>query len=122
MDIREERALGDTTPIRSAAADTLNWGFRVSAAILALGLIVTLVQDHEIEEKATSFTNLLPDLIDGQGSAIVSLSILTMMVTPVVTVIVIALGFSRINDSRYARISLIVLGVLAISIVASFFR
>jgi uncharacterized membrane protein len=98
------------------------WGFRVSAAILALGVAVTLIRGDELETEATSFTNIVPDLIDGRGSAIVSLAILAMMVTPVATVIVVALGFSRIRDHRYARISMVVLAVLAVSIIASFFR
>lgn len=121
-ELQTDASFDDVSPIRAAAADTLMWGFRVSAAILAIGLAVTLIRDEDIESKATGFTDILPDLIDGQGSAIVSLAILAMMVTPVATVIVIALGFSRINDNRYARISLIVLGVLVVSIVASFFR
>lgn len=122
IEVKTERMFDDVAPIRGAAADTMMWGFRISAAILALGLLVTLLRGDEIESQATGFTSIIPDLIDGRGSAIVSLAIIAMMVTPVVTVIVIALGFSRINDHRYARVSLIVLGVLAVSITASFFR
>ena len=112
----------DAAPIRSAAATTLMWGFRVTVAILAVGLGVTLLRGHDLESEATDFSDLIPGLLDGEGSAIVSLAILAMMVTPVATVIVTAWGFFRIGDRRYGRISLIVLGVLAISIIAAFFR
>jgi len=115
-------SLKDTTPIRRSAAATLTWGFRATAAILALGLLVTFIGGHDIETEATGFRDIIPDLLDGEGPAIVSLAILTMMLTPVATVIVIALGFLRIGDRRFGRVSLIVLGVLAISIIASFFR
>lgn len=112
----------DAAPIRRAAADTLNWGFRVTVVILAIGLVVTLAQGHDLETKATDFRDVIPGLLDGEGSAIVSLAILAMMITPVITVVVTALGFFRIDDRRYGKISLIVLGVLGISIIASFFR
>jgi uncharacterized membrane protein len=112
----------DAAPIRRAAADTLTWGFRVTVAILAIGLVVTLAQGQDLETTATDFEDVIPGLLDGEGSAIVSLAILAMMITPVITVIVTALGFFRIGDRRYGRISLIVLGVLGISIIASFFR
>ena len=112
----------DATPIRLAAANTLMWGFRVTVAILAVGLAVTLLRGHDLETQATDFTDIIPGLLDGEGSAIVSLAILTMMITPVVTVIVTAWGFFRIGDRRYGRISLVVLGVLAISIIAAFLR
>ncbi len=56
------------------------------------------------------------------ASAIVSLAILAMMVTPVVAVLVVARGFQEIGDRRYARISFVVLLVLAASIASSLLR
>jgi uncharacterized membrane protein len=109
-------------PIQETAARTLTWGFRVSASILAVGLIVTLARGDDLSKDATSFTDLIPDLLDGKGSAIVSLAILAMMATPVVTVMTVAAGFFKIGDRQFGRISLIVLGVLGISIVAALLR
>jgi uncharacterized membrane protein len=117
-----EPSLRDTAPIRASASNTLTWGFRVSATILAIGLIVTLLRGDDIETEATGFTSLVPNLLDGEGSAIVSLAILAMMITPVFTVITVAAGFFRIQDRRFGKISLVVLGVLAVSLIASFFK
>jgi uncharacterized membrane protein len=114
--------LRDMAPIQETAARTLTWGFRVSAAILAVGLIVTLARGDDLSKDATSLTDLIPDLLDGEGSAIVSLAILAMITTPVVTVMMIAAGFFKIGDRQFGRISLIVLGVLAVSIVAALLR
>jgi len=61
-------------------------------------------------------------VLDGKASGIVDLAILCLMATPVATVFVVALGFFRIGDRRYGLLSLIVLGVLAISISLSLFR
>ena len=112
----------DTNPIRIAAASVLSWGFRISVVVLAIGLAIAAFGDQTLAVKATSFEDLIPGLLDGNASAIVSLAILAMMVTPVVAVLVVARGFQEIGDRRYARISFVVLLVLAASIASSLLR
>jgi uncharacterized membrane protein len=112
----------DTNPIRNSAASVLSWGFRGSVVVLAIGLIIAAFGDQTWAVKATSFADLIPDLLDGKASAIVSLAILGMMITPVVAVLVVARGFQSIGDRRYARISFVVLLVLAASIASSLLR
>jgi uncharacterized membrane protein len=112
----------DTTPLRNATANVLSWGFRVSVVLLAIGLVIAAFGDQTLAVKATSFADLIPDLLDGKASAIVSLAILAMMITPVVAVFVVARGFHKIGDRRYARISFVVLLVLAASIASSLLR
>jgi uncharacterized membrane protein len=112
----------DTNPIRNSAASVLSWGFRGSVVVLAIGLIIAAFGDQTLAMKATSFADLIPDLLDGKASAIVSLAILGMMITPVVAVLVVARGFQSIGDRRYARISFVVLLVLAASIASSLLR
>ena len=113
----------DTTPIRKEAAVVLEWGFRVSAALLGIGLLLAALQDgSSLGEKAVSFGDIIPDLLDGQATAIVSLAILAMMATPVVAVLTVAQGFRRLGDRRYALASFIVLLVLAASIASSLLR
>lgn len=108
--------------LNARAATVFKWGFRVSAALLALGIVVTLARGNDISEAATPLRELLPRLFDGDGGAIVTLSIVTMIVTPVVTVLLVALGFFAGGDRRYGRVSLVVLGVLTISVVAALVR
>jgi uncharacterized membrane protein len=112
----------DTTPIRNSAASVLSWGFRISVVVLAIGLAIAAFGDQTLAVKATSLEDLIPDLLDGKASAIVSLAILAMMITPVVAVLVVARGFHKIGDRRYARISFVVLLVLAASIASSLLR
>ena len=71
--------------------------------VLAIGLAIAAFGDQTLAVKATSFEDLIPDLLDGNASAIVSLAILAMMVTPVVAVLVVARGFqkSAIADSAH---------------------
>ena len=112
----------DTDPIRNEAASVLSWGFRFSVVVLAIGLAIAAFGDQTLAVKATSLENLIPDLLDGNASAIVSLAILAMMITPVIAVLVVARGFHKIGDRRYARISFVVLLVLAASIASSLLR
>jgi uncharacterized membrane protein len=112
----------DTTPIRKEVARVLEWGFRVSAALLGIGLLLAALQDAPLGGKAVSFSDIIPDLLDGKATAIVSLAILAMMATPVVAVLTVAQGFRRLGDRRYALASFIVLLVLAASIASSLLR
>ncbi len=109
-------------PIYRSAITVLSWGFRLGAALLAVGLIVAAIKGEALERKAEAFPDIIPAVLDGKASGIVDLAILCLMATPVATVFVVALGFFRIGDRRYGLLSLIVLGVLAISISLSLFR
>lgn len=111
-----------TAPINDRAASVLRWGFRVSAALLALGIGLTLFRDEDFSTEAVRLVDILPGLLDGDSDAVITLSIVSMIATPVAATLVVALGFFAINDRRYGKVSLAVLAVLAISIVAAFVR
>ncbi len=111
-----------TAPINKRAATVLTYGFRVSATLLALGIALALLRDNSLPNQATDLRDIIPGLLDGDEVAIVTLSIVAMVATPVVSVLVVALGFLRIGDRRYAKLSLAVLTVLIISIIAAFVR
>ena len=123
LDVRAESTiLRDAGPVRQAAATSLTWGFRFSVATLVVGLLVTLLRGDDIETEATDFSHLAPHLLDGDGSAIVSLAILIMLLTPVATVLVTAIGFYQLPDRRFGKISLVVLAVLAVTLTVSLLR
>lgn len=100
----------------------LTWGFRVSAALLAFGIMLTLVRDNDVPTQATPLRDLVSGLLDGDDGAIITLAIVSMVATPVVATFVVARGFLAIGDRRYAKLSLAVLTVLIISILAAFVR
>jgi uncharacterized membrane protein len=108
--------------VNDRAATVLKWGFRTSAVLLAVGIAVTLLRGDDISTESRRLLDIIPGVMDGEGSAIVTMSIVTMIATPVVATLVVALGFFALGDRRYGRISLAVLGVLAISVIAAFVR
>ena len=106
----------DLLPLYGAAIAVLTWGFRIGAALLAAGIVLALVRREPLNREADPFAEVLPAVLEGRAAGIVDLAILWFMVTPVVTVIVVAGGFLRAGDRRYAVLSLLVLAVLGVSI------
>jgi uncharacterized membrane protein len=62
----------------------------------------------------------LPELVDmarhASGVALMELGVLLLLLTPVLRVLVLALGWTARREARMAFISLIVLALLAISV------
>jgi hypothetical protein len=103
-------------PIYHAAETVLTGGFRIGAGLLALGIVLTLVRDEELEASVNPFPEVIPAVLDGRATGFVDLAILWMVAVPVVVVLVVAVGFARIADRRYAMLSLLALAVLGFSI------
>jgi uncharacterized membrane protein len=61
-------------------------------------------------------------LADGNPSALIDLGILCMMLTPVLTVLVIALNFSRLGERKFVTLSFGVLAILITSIAIALLR
>lgn len=109
-------------PIYRSAITVMTWGFRIAAALLIAGLAVAAAKREVIGHRVDPFREILPKIFDGKAAGIIDLAILAIMVTPLVTVVVVAVGFHRAGDRRYARCSLLVLGILGISVVLSLLR
>ena len=103
-------------PLYDAAVRTLFWGFRLGAALLALGIVVALVKREPLGHEADPVADVLATVRAGYASGIIDLAILWFMLTPVATVIVVAASFWRLGDRRYALLSLIVLAILGASV------
>jgi len=117
-----ERSEQHVAPIYRAAITTMTWGFRSAAALLMLGLLLALVKGESLERRVDSLEDSVPAILDGKAAGFIDLAILTIMVTPLFTVTAVALGFHRAGDRRYAVCSLLVLGILGISVVLSLIR
>lgn len=109
----------DLDPLYRSLGFVLTWGFRLTAALLALGLILAAIQGDDLSEESESLPNIAEHLLDGDSGAIVDLAIVAMVLTPVIAVVVVAIGFLRLGDRRYAVASLFVLAVLGVSIAIS---
>lgn len=103
-------------PLYDAAVKTLFWGFRLGAALLALGVIVSLVKREPLGHEADPLTDVIATVRAGYASGIIDLAILWFMLTPVATVIVVAVSFWRLGDRRYALLSVVVLAILGVSV------
>ena len=103
-------------PLYDAAIATFTWGFRIGAALLALGIVVTLAKGERLIHEAAPFGDVFAMLRTGSAAAIIDLAILWFMLIPVATVIVVAASFWRLGDRRYAALSLVVLVILGVSI------
>jgi hypothetical protein len=104
------------TPLYDAAVKTLFWGFRLGAALLALGIVVALAKREPLGREADPIPDVIAMVRAGHASGIIDLAILWFMLTPVATVIVVAANFWRLGDRRYALLSLIVLAILGTSV------
>jgi uncharacterized membrane protein len=103
-------------PLYDAAVKTLFWGFRLGAALLAVGIVAALIKREPLGHEADPLTDVVATVRAGYASGIIDLAILWFMLTPVATVIVVAASFWRLGDRRYALLSLIVLAILGASV------
>ncbi len=103
-------------PLYDAAVKTLFWGFRLGAALLALGIVLALVKREPLGREADPIPDVIATVRAGYASGVIDLAILWFMLTPVATVIVAAASFWRLGDRRYALLSLVVLAILGASV------
>ncbi len=103
-------------PIYQAAGSVLTWGFRVAASLLIIGIAVALVRQEPLARRAEPLPKVVSGLLEGEARRIVDLAIVAMIATPVVTTLVVAIGFLRLRDRLYATLSLVVLAILGTSI------
>ena len=103
-------------PLYAAAIAVLTWGFRVGAALLTIGVALTLVRGQSLNREADPFADVLPAGCEGRAAGIVALPTLWLMIPSGLAVVVVVAGFLRAGDRRYALLSLLVLAVLGVSI------
>lgn len=103
-------------PLYDDSIQVLTWGFRIGAALLALGILVALVRREPLNREADPIVEVVAQVRAGNAAGIIDLAILWLMLVPVVTVIVVAASFWRLGDRRYAALCLVVLAILGFSI------
>lgn len=103
-------------PIYQAARSVLAWGFRVAATLLIVGIAVALFRKEPLATRAEPLPEVVSGLLEGEARRIVDLAIVAMIATPVITTLVVAIGFLRLGDRLYAALSLVVLVILGTSI------
>lgn len=112
---REEKIYED-------AIKSLHYGFYVAVALFVAGAVWSIAKRQELSETVLPFQEIPGEILDGNPIALIDLSLLALMLTPVATVILIAINFYRLDERRYALFTLLVLVTLAISIAISLFK
>jgi uncharacterized membrane protein len=104
------------------AIKSLRYGFYIAASVFVVGVAWSIAKRQELATTVLPFQDIPGELLDGNPAAVIDLSILALMLTPVATVLIIATNFYRLNERRYAVFALLVLVTLAVSIALSLFR
>jgi uncharacterized membrane protein len=98
------------------AIRSLRIGFLLATVLMVAGLVWSLAEQEALSENVVAIEDLPRSLRNGEPSALIDLAILAIMLTPVVTTLIVAVGFLRTGDRRYAALSLLVLAILLMSI------
>jgi uncharacterized membrane protein len=109
----------DDAPLRRRTNTVLQIGFRVSAALIVIGIVVAVLKQEPLPNTLGSPRVLFRALLNGEPGGIIGLGILSVILTPFVSTVVIVLAFLQSGDRRYARIGAIVLAVLCIAVIVS---
>lgn len=109
-------------PLYTSAGLALVWSFRIGVALLLLGIVLAVLQRQPLNHVAGAFGEVVPSVLRGEAAGVVDLAVLWLMASPVVVVLIVAAGFWRLGERRYAALSLLVLLVLGVSIVLALAR
>jgi hypothetical protein len=108
--------------VYTRALVVLRAGFRLAAVFLVSGITLALARGQELETTVDPFSEILPVIRDGHSRGFIDLAILTVMLTPLATVVTIGIALHQLGERRFARYSLAVLLILFASIGTSLIR
>jgi hypothetical protein len=107
-----------TQLLRHAVHWALLGGLAASGLLLAVGLVVALVgKSPRPEGPPPSIAALLRGAARGDGTDLMELGLLVLIATPVLRVAVLAAGWAREGEIRFATVAGAVLALLALSFV-----
>jgi len=116
MSTEQAKGAADQAHLRDLAARVLETGFRVAVAIMAVGLILAVIRQEALPSTLEQPADIARGIVSGDPEAIVGLGIISIILTPFASTLVIAIAFHRQGDRRYALISGVVLLFLLVSI------
>jgi uncharacterized membrane protein len=115
------REVKHTEHLADALAIAVHWtlllGLVCSALLMVAGLIVALVKNQPRPEGLiTNVRELLRLASEANGVAWIELGVLALLFTPILRVLVLAIGWALRRDLRMALVALTVLVLLTISL------
>jgi len=109
----------DSKQVTSAAIKVLSTGWRLSFALIIVGLVIAILRDEPLVHELGSITHIFDQLMTGHSNGFLGLGILVMILSPIVSSATIAVSFFRIGDQRFGIITSAVFIVLVVSIAVS---
>lgn len=111
----------DLTPIPPSlvaqrCSVVLTWGFRMSAALILIGIVRALMDQQPLDSHLAKPEALFSELRTATPGSLITLGIIAMILTPLVSSFTIALTFFQQQDARYGRFTLLVLLILGLSL------
>jgi hypothetical protein len=106
-------------PVRLArwVHHTLLAGVVAAGLLMTIGLVVAAAREQPRPIGRPSPISSLPDRIgSGDGVALIELGLLILILTPVLRVAVLAVGWLAAGDRRFAAVAGAVLSLLALSV------
>lgn len=95
---------------------TLLSGLFVSAVLLVAGMALMLFKGESSSPPHQSLGELLSESLRFRGPALTVLGLLVLMVTPILRVIVLSIGWALEHQWRFTAVALAVLALLIISL------
>jgi len=113
-------------PVEAVVARVLKIGLALSAAVIAVGLVMQEFAIRHESARGARFvagpgsyphgvSGVLAGLGHGSGSAVLEVGLALLVFTPIAAVATAALVYRRNGDGRFALVGAAVLGVLVLS-------
>ena len=106
----------DSRQVTSAAIKVLTTGWRLSFALVIIGLVIAIIRDEPLARELGTFSHVFAELRHGHSNGFLGVGILVMILSPIVSAATIAVSFFRIGDRQYGIITTVVFIILMISI------
>lgn len=104
-----------------AIAAVLRWGSYLSAGVLLVGIIL-VVRTRNVPLQigpGLPLTEMGRALAAGNPYAVMQLGIVLLLLTPLVRIVTAAAAFARAGERRYALVSLVVLGLILLTLLGA---
>lgn len=95
-------------------------GVALSGLLLIAGLTLSSARGRQMpQEPPPPLRHVVADALAGDGVAFMRLGLIVLMLTPVIRVVVLMLGWALARDYRFALVALAVLGLLSLGVLLS---
>ncbi|HEY2882666.1 MAG TPA: DUF1634 domain-containing protein [Pirellulales bacterium] len=109
-----------SSPTRLARAvhASLLAGSLASALLFLAGLVVVAVTRQPRPNDAPKISvPLISAALHGDGVALLDLGLLVLLLTPLLRIVILAVGWTALRDYRFALVAIFVLALLTVSLV-----